>query len=149
MSSGRCPLHCQTCGSFSRRDFLKGSTVVLAGSSLVAGCSSVGSKKTTQEPIRQCGPASVYVPTIRAAFVRRREEYGMLWPGAVYDGDAARRTYAAELTRTASRLGARLELRPEPIYSLEEGQVWIAQAETAGVDGLMLVILDRQQHSWP
>jgi len=101
------------------------------------------------EPIRQCGPASAYVPTIGAAFVRRKEEYGMLWPGAVYDGDAARQKYAAELARRASQLRARLELRPEPIYSLEEGQAWIAEAEAAKVDGLMLVMMDRQQHSWP
>jgi len=122
---------------------------VLAGSSVLAGCSSPGSKKTTQQPIRQCGPASSYVPTIRAAFVRRREEYGMLWPGAVYDGEAARQKYAAELARTASQLKAKCELRPEPIYSLEEGQAWIAEAEAAKVGGLMLVMMDRQQHSWP
>ncbi len=149
MGSGRCPLHCHSCHSFSRRDFLKGSTALLAGSSLMAGCSSMTSNKTGLEPIRQCGPASAYVPTIRAAFVRRKEEYGMLWPGAVYDGKAAKQTYAAELVRTAAQLGAKLELRPEPIHSLEEGQSWLGQAEAAQVDGLMLVMLDRQQHSWP
>jgi len=58
MSSGRCPLHCHSCGSVSRRAFLKGSTVLLAGASVLAGCSSPGSKKTAQEPIRQCVPAS-------------------------------------------------------------------------------------------
>ncbi len=149
MGSGRCPVHCHSCGSVSRRDFLKGSTVLLAGSSLMAGCASMTSNKVGSEPIRQCGPASAYVPTIRAAFVRRKEEYGMLWPGAVYDGKTAKQTYATELARTAAQLGARLELRPEPIYSLEEGQAWIAQAEAAKVDGLMLVMLDRQKHSWP
>ncbi len=149
MNSGRCPLHCHSCRSVSRRDFLKGSTVLLAGSSLLAGCSSLESNKVAVEPIRPCGPASTYVPTIRAAFVRRKEEYGMLWPGAVYDGETARQTYTEALARTALDLGAKLELRSEPIYSLEEGQAWIAEAEAAKVDGLMLVMMDRQKHSWP
>ncbi len=147
--SGRCPHHCHGCHSFSRRDFLKGSTVVLAGSSLIGGCTSLSSNKAAIDPIRPCGPASTCVPTIRAAFVRRKEEYGMWWPGAVYDGQAARQTYAAELAKTAARIGAKLELRPEPIYSAAEGQAWIAGAEAAQVDGMMLVMLDRQQHSWP
>lgn len=73
----------------------------------------------------------------------------MWWPGAVYDGEAARQTYAAELARTATQIGAKLELRPEPIHSLAEGQSWIAEAEAAQVDGLILVMLDRQEHSWP
>ena len=73
----------------------------------------------------------------------------MWWPGAVYDGQAARETYTAQMTETAARIGAKLDLRGEPIYSLEEGQAWIADAEAAGADGLLLVMLDRQQHSWP
>lgn len=100
-------------------------------------------------PIRQCGPAAKYRPTLWAAFVRREGEYGMLWPGAVYDGQKARGTYGAELVETASQLGAELNLRSRPIYSLAEGQEWIAQAEAANVDGLVLVMLDRQQHAWP
>ncbi len=123
--------------------------MLLAGSSLMAGCASMDSAKVTPEPIVQQGPASTYVPTIRAAFVRRKEEYGMLWPGAVYDGQTARKMYSAQLAETASKLGARLELRPEPIYSLVDGQAWVAEAEAAKVDGLMLVMLDRQQHAWP
>ena len=103
----------------------------------------------TQNPIRACGPASKYVPTIKAAFVRRQGEYGMLWPGAVYDGEAARKTYTDKMTDTARQLGARLDLRSEPIYNLEQAQAWIAQAQQAKTDGLMLVMLDRQQHSWP
>ncbi|UCD53618.1 MAG: twin-arginine translocation signal domain-containing protein, partial [Phycisphaerales bacterium] len=72
MGTGRCPHHCHGCHSFSRRHFLKGSTVVLAGSSLLAGCSSLRLSKNPGEPIRPCGPASTCVPTIRAAFVRRQ-----------------------------------------------------------------------------
>jgi hypothetical protein len=73
----------------------------------------------------------------------------MLWPGAVYDGQKARGTYGAELVKTASQLGASLNLRSRPIYSLAEGREWVAQAEAAKVDGLVLVMLDRQQHAWP
>ena len=38
-------------------------------------------------------------------------DYGMLWPGAVYDGEAARGMYAAKIAETAARLGAELNLR--------------------------------------
>ncbi|NLH43114.1 MAG: hypothetical protein GX448_14845, partial [Planctomycetes bacterium] len=57
--------------------------------------------------------------------------------------------YGADLVKTASQLGAELNLRSKPIYSLAEGQEWVAQAEAAKVDGLVLVMLDRQQHAWP
>ncbi len=101
------------------------------------------------EPIRQCGPAAKYKPTLWAAFVRRQEDYGMLWPGAVYDGEAALGMYSGKVAQTASRLGAEVTLRLKPIYSLAEGEAWIAQAEAAKVDGLLLIMLDRQQHAWP
>ena len=35
------------------------------------------------------GPGAKYVPRIFAAAVRRKGEYGLRWPGAVYDGVAA------------------------------------------------------------
>ena len=73
----------------------------------------------------------------------------MRWPGAVYDGEAARQRYARDITRVASDLKIRLDLRDEPLYSLEEAQAWISQAQADGVDGLFLVTLDRQQHAWP
>jgi hypothetical protein len=133
----------------SRREFLVGSTALLAGSSLLAGCSSMRRERASVEPIRQCGPAAKYRPTLWAAFVRREGDYGMLWPGAVYDGEKARGMYGAKMVETACRLGAELNLRPKPIYSLAEGQEWVAQAEAANIDGLVLVMLDRQQHAWP
>ena len=143
MTAGRCPLHCHEQGCVSRRAFLVGSAVLLAG------CSSMRPERAAVAPVRQCGPAAKYRPTLWAAFVRREGEYGMLWPGAVYDGQKARGTYGADLVKTASRLGAELNLRSKPIYSLAEGQEWVAQAEAAKVDGLVLVMLDRQQHAWP
>jgi len=103
----------------------------------------------TQNPIRACGPASKYVPTIKAAFVRRKEEYGMWWPGAVYDGRAARKKYTAQLVETAGKLGVKFDLRSEPIYNAAEADAWLAEAKAAKPDGLMVLLLDRQQHAWP
>jgi hypothetical protein len=148
MTAGRCPVYCHH-GCVSRRAFLQGSTAVLAGSSFLAGCSSMKQEHVAVEPIRQCGPAANYRPTLWAAFVRREGEYAMLWPGAVYDGEAARSMYSAKVTETARQLGVNLDLRAKPIYSLAEGQAWIAQAEAAKADGLVLVMLDRQEHAWP
>ncbi len=149
MSGRRCPLHCHACSGVSRRAFLKSSTALLAGSMVLAGCSSLGQRGAGVEPIRQCGPASKCTPVLWAAFVRREGEYGMLWPGAVYDGAAACRMYTTKVTETARQLGATLNLRPKPIYSLAEGQAWLAQAQAAKADGLVLVMLDRQEHAWP
>jgi len=150
MSSGRCPLHCNTFHDCTRRGFLRGSAALLAAPALLGGCvSSAKGPMVTQKPILPCGPASNYTPTIKAAFVRRKEDYGMLWPGAVYDGQAARKMYTDKMIRTAEKLGAKFDLRDRPIYSLAEAQAWVAEAEAAKVDGIFLVVLDRQQHSWP
>jgi hypothetical protein len=73
----------------------------------------------------------------------------MLWPGAVYDGEAARKMYSEKMQQTAAALGAKLEMRPEPIYNMEEAEGWVRESEAANVDGLVLVVLDRQEHSWP
>ena len=150
MSSGKCPLKCNYNHNLSRRQFIRSSATVVAGSVLLQGCNTfVKEPMVTRNPIRPCGPASKYVPTIKAAFVRRKGEYGMLWPGAIYDGKAALKMYSDKMTSTAKKLGAKLALRSEPIYSLVEAESWIAKAEAENVDGLMLVTLDRQKHSWP
>jgi hypothetical protein len=151
MSSGRCPLKCNCNHNLSRRQFIRGSAGLVAGSVLLQGCSNTFATEPmiTQNPIRACGPASKYVPTISAAFVRRKEEYGMRWPGAVYDGRAALKMYSDKMISTAKKLGAKFALRSEPLYSLAEAQSWIAEAEKENVDGLVLVMLDRQEHSWP
>jgi hypothetical protein len=95
------------------------------------------------------GPASRYVPRIHAAFVRRKGEYGMLWPGAIYDGERALREYRAAIDRSAASLGLQISVRPEPIHSLAEAEAWLAEAKSANPDGLLVVLLDRQQHAWP
>lgn len=149
MSGGRCPLHCHGGPCVSRRGFLRGSAMVLTGTTVLAGCASLRHDQADAPSIRACGPASKYQPALWAAFVRRQGDYGVLWPGAVYDGQVARAMYAEKVTHTAAALGAQLNLRPEPIYSLTEADAWIAQAREAKADGLVLVMLDRQEHAWP
>ena len=73
----------------------------------------------------------------------------MRWPGAVYDGKAALKMYSDKMINTAQKLGVKLTLRSEPIYSLTEAESWIAEAQKENVDGLVLIMLDRQEHSWP
>jgi len=150
MSSGRCPLKCNCNHNLNRRQFIRSSAGFVAGSVLMQGCNTlVKEPMVTKNPIHQCGPASKYVPTIKAAFVRRKEDYGMWWPGAVYDGKAARKMYTEKMKSTAEKLGAKLDLRSEPLYSLAEAEGWIAEAEAQKADGMVLVMLDRQRHSWP
>jgi hypothetical protein len=73
----------------------------------------------------------------------------MWWPGAVWDGEAARRKYTAQMLETAKKLGVKLDLRPQPIHSIEEAETWLAQAKAANADGLLVMVHDRQRHSWP
>jgi hypothetical protein len=73
----------------------------------------------------------------------------MWWPGAIYDGEAARRKYTQLIQDTAKRLGMKLDLRAQPIYSNQEADAWVAECKAAKPDGLLVVLLDRQQHSWP
>ncbi|MFH1882121.1 MAG: hypothetical protein ABIL62_05350, partial [Planctomycetota bacterium] len=144
------PLKCSCNHNLSRRQFIRGSAGLVAGSFLLQGCNTFSpGPMVTQNPIRACGPASKYVPTIKAAFVRRKEDYGMWWPGAIYDGRAARQKYTAQLVETAGTLGVKFDLRPEPIYSTAEADAWLAEAKADEVDGLMVLLLDRQQHAWP
>lgn len=100
-------------------------------------------------PIRPAEPASTYTPYIKTTFVRRKGEYGMRWPGQIYDGKAALKTYRQEIKSAAKQLGIKVDIRPDPIYSLEEADQWVAKAKLEKPDGLMVVLLDRQEHSWP
>jgi len=67
----------------------------------------------------------------------------------VYDGEAAREKYTELLLKTAEEKEIKLDLRTEPIFSNEEADSWLTTAENDNVDGLMLILLDRQQHTWP
>ena len=152
MKKGNCAAHCG-CGSsnhLDRRHFIRNSSLAAAGTILLDGCNLFRKKQAVLvNPIKACGPASRYVPLLKAAFVRRKEEYGVRWPGAVYDGEAALKMYTEKITETAKNLGVRFELRSIPLYTLEEADTWLAEAKSTGTDGLMLILLDRQNPAWP
>jgi len=147
MQKNRCPSNCSDCGGLSRRDFIAG--VSVAAGAIAAGCASSIEMGAMGERVAQAGPAATCRPTVRACFVRRKEDYGMWWPGAVYDGEAAKTMYSKQITEAANRLGIDLDLRPEPIFSSAEADAWVAQSVAAKPDGLLVVLLDRQRHAWP
>jgi hypothetical protein len=95
------------------------------------------------------GPASQYVPSVKAAFVRRKEDYGILWPGAIYDGEAALKLYSEQFIQTANNLGFKSDLREIPLYTPEEADNWLAEVKSSSPDGIVLILLDRQAHAWP
>lgn len=99
--------------------------------------------------VKSVGPASKYTPVIQVTFVRRKEDYGMRWPGAIYDGEAALKLYRQKIEATAKEYGVKVVIRPEPVYSEAEADEWVAQAKSAKSDGLLVVLLDRHEHSWP
>jgi len=119
-------------GAISRRGFL-----ATASGALVLGAGSAR------------GAASTFVPRVRGCFVRREGEYGMRWPGAVWDREAAR-TSCIERLRTAARdLRVALDLTETPLHSAAEADAWLAEALEDRPDGLLVVLLDRQEHAWP
>ncbi len=146
MRENRCAAGCSGCHALARREFL---AAVSAGSASLLSGSLSRAAETKIEKITPQGPAARCVPTIKACFVRRRGDYGMRWPGAVYDGEAARKKYTQQITATAKGLNVKLDLRRDPIYSHEEADTWIAEATDARPDGLLMVLLDRQEHAWP
>ncbi len=102
-----------------------------------------------ERKIVAAGPASKYKPKIQAAFVRRESEYGMRWPGQIYDGKSALKMYLELFTSAAESMGAQLDLPSKPIYSLEEAGQWVDRAKAEKPDGLFVILLDRQEHAWP
>jgi hypothetical protein len=101
------------------------------------------------KPARPCGPGASCTPRVAAAFLRRREDYGMLWPGAIFDGDTALANYRRQAEAACSELGIALEIRPAPLYSEAEVDAWLAEARRNNADGLLVILLDRQRHAWP
>jgi hypothetical protein len=131
----------------SRRNF-----IVTAGaltSSALLGEALDVLASTADGKVAPVGPGSKYVPKIKATFVRRKGEYGMLWPGQIYDGEAALKNYTRRLESAAGEMGMQLDLKPVPIYSGEEADKWVAEAVAQKPDGLLVVVLDRQEHAWP
>lgn len=148
MKTGRCAANCN-CVS-GRRDFIKKSAILTAGAVLTNNLITYARERSTLLPVvHGFGPASGYIPSVKAAFVRRKEEYGMLWPGAIYDGEAAKARYTRDLQQEAISTGISLDLRETPIFSPEEADAWIMEAKESKADGLLVLLLDRQQHAWP
>lgn len=147
MKENRCLAHCN-CHS-DRRDFIKKTALFGTGAMFFSPVLNDLLESSALPLIKRAGPASKYKPSVKAAFVRRKEDYGMLWPGAVFDGQAAREKYTRGLNEAATKNGIILEIRDQPIYSIEEAEGWTRKALSSKTDGLFLVVLDRQQHAWP
>lgn len=128
----------------SRRRFL-----VSAGGGFLAQAIARGAFSESVRRIEPRGPGASYVPRVAAAFVRRQGEYGMRWPGAIYDGETALRDYRRQIEAAAAELGIEVSLRSAPIYSKEEAAQWVGSAKAQQPDGLFVALLDRQEHSWP
>jgi hypothetical protein len=149
MEKGRCAAHCCDGNHVSRRQFVTNSSLAALGTLFMSEFNLFAAKsKGTFAPIKPVGPASDYKPVIKAAFVRRKENYGMLWPGEIYDGEGALKMYTDQLNETAKKLKACFDLKPAPINTPEGADNWIAEAKQAGADGLMLVMLDKQTFAW-
>lgn len=133
----------QFASNSSRRVFLVTAGAALAPRVLLA--QSVAGARG----IAAAGPASKYVPLVKAAFVRRKGDYGLLWPGAIYDGAAALERTRRQIAAAAKQLGIQIDVRPAPVYSSEEADGWIRESAAARPDGLFIVLLDRQEHAWP
>ena len=148
MGKNRCIANCN-CSS-GRREFIKKSAILTAGTLMLNSFNSYsGEEGSMIMASHGYGQASGYVPKIKAAFVRRSEEYGMRWPGAVYDGEAARNDYTEKLKKASGEFGVSLDIRPDPIFSLAEADIWLMDAKESKADGLVILLLDRQDHAWP
>ena len=134
--------------SLSRRRFLLATGGTLLAPALLRHALSQEAP-SAEKRIAPAGPASQYIPKLKAAFVRRKGDYGILWPGAIYDGEAARRGITRQTREAEAELGLQVDLRPEPIYTPAEADQWLAEAKAAKPDGLLVVLLDRQEHAWP
>jgi hypothetical protein len=148
MRKSRCIANCNC--DYGRREFIKKSAILTAGTLMLNDFNVYPEEKgSVISAYRGYGPASGYVPKIKAAFVRRNEEYGMRWPGAVYDGEAARNNYTEKLKKASGELGISLDIRPAPIFNPAEADLWLMEAKKSNADGLVLLLLDRQEHAWP
>ncbi len=143
----RCAAQCHHAHLVNRRQFVAAGSASILSASLFGNLLQTGVLSAAE--IRQHGPASKYVPAVKACFVRREGDYGMRWPGKIYDGEAARKKFFDQITTEAKTLGITLDLQEKPVFSEEEGQQWVAKAAESKPDGLLVVLLDRQPPAWP
>lgn len=134
----------------SRRSFIANTSMLaLAPSFIGPGVVNAWGGSDKERRIILKGPGTKYVPRIKAAFVRRQGDYGMLWPGAIYDGEQALKMYREQLLAAEKKLGLKVDLRSLPVYSPAEADQWLAEARAEKPDGLLVMLLDRQLHAWP
>ncbi len=133
----------------TRRSFIKtAASSTLIGATLLSHSKSLAGSQIKEKRISS-GLASKYIPRIKAAFVRRKEDYGILWPGAIYDGEAALQKYTDLVNKAQKEFGVKIDIRSAPIHSSEEAEQWMAEAKAEKPDGLLVLLLDRQNHAWP
>ena len=137
--------NCAAHRCLSRRRFLAAAAAAPAAYAAASGAA----LPRDAAAIAAQGPGAAAVTRVKAAFVRRKGEYGMRWPGAVYDGEKARGAYTEALRAAAKALAIEIDLRPAPLHSLDESRAWVAEAKASGPDGLLVLLLDRQEHAWP
>jgi len=95
------------------------------------------------------GPGHKATPRMKAVFVRRKEEYDFFWPGQGYDGEAARRDYTDKIRQAARDIGVDLVLQGQIIHSIEQADQFATGLKEQNFDAALVVLLDRQKHSWP
>lgn len=136
------------CHLLSRRGFLAAASTATVAPDLLAGSREIFEASTPSKAAMR-GLGSRYTPALRIAFVRRKEDYGMRWPGAIYDGTTALNNYRTRIETAAGDLGMSVVIRPDPIHSSAEADAWVAESRAGKPDGLLVVLLDRQEHAWP
>jgi len=53
------------------------------------------------------------------------------------------------LSATAKSLNIKLDIKDIPLYTPAEADAWLQEVKSARVDGMMVLLLDRQEHAWP
>jgi len=134
--------------TYSRRRFILRTGGSVLGAALFSDMIDLPGAEP-EKGVAPAGPGSKYVPGVKAAVIRRAEEYGMRWPGQVYDGREAQKNYCRQAITAAADLGIELDLSRNVIHSPDQADKWIARAKKAGADGLLIILLDRQEHAWP
>ena len=141
-TESRCPAGCcRGEGKVDRREFI-------AAGGVVADDLRAGRPAGRAAPDGAEGPGTSYVPKVKVCFVRRKGEYGMRWPGRSTTARPARKKYTTRSPQPA-KSSTSSSTCARPIYSHAEADAWIAEAMAEKPDGLLVVLLDRQEHAWP
>lgn len=134
--------------AMGRREFLLSLPGIRLGIELAMG-EGEAAPVSKRGSLLSWGPGHKATPRIKAAFVRRKEEYDFLWPGQGYDGEAAKRDYTDKIRQAARDIGIDLVLQGQVIHSIEQANDFAASLKEQNFDAALVVLLDRQKHSWP